>query len=172
MFELNLLGMSVFLVIICIFLTYYPREEYLVSNDWSNVNGNKKRKTIDGVEVRVLPKGHILEGEKGVFATKHFSQYDIIGEYTGVVKKESTADEKNRYLFTLTDDLIVDAQKYGNELRFVNGNMNIAEEPNVKSSVCYIGGLPRVLYICINDIEPGDEILVDYGNDYNESFLS
>lgn len=175
MFQLNQIGVGLFSILIFIYFIYfryYPREEYFVSNDWSNVNRNKKSKTIDGVEVRVLPKEHILEGEKGVFATKHFSQYDIIGEYTGVVRKYSSIDDKNRYLFTLVDDLVVDAEKYGNELRFVNSNINISQEPNVQSSVCYIGGLPRVLYLCINDIEPDDEMLIDYGDEYNEMFLN
>ena len=146
-------------------------QDYLVSNDWSNVRKWKKTKSIDGVEVRVLPKGHLLEGQKGLFATKAFSQYDIIGEYTGVIQKHKEADPDNRYLFNFIDDLVIDARDCGNELRFVNSNMNISEEPNVQSTNCFVGGLPRVLYVCTNDIEPDEEILINYGDEYNESFL-
>lgn len=172
------IGAWIIFVIICILFAYYiisknvRKGEYLVSNDWSNIRNYKKSKSLDGVEVRVLPKGHLLEGQKGLFATKAFSQYDIIGEYTGVVRKYSSTDSDNRYLFNLVDDLVIDARDYGNELRFGNSNKNISEEPNVTSTVSYIDGLPRVLYICTNDIEVGEEMLMNYGDDYNEEFLS
>jgi len=166
------IGVVLFLIFVYVFLKYYPRNKYLTSNDWSNIWDYKKRKGVYGIEVRILPKGHILEGEKGVFATTHFSQYDVIGEYTGVIRKYDSVDNKNRYLFTLIDDLVIDAQDYGNELRFINGNKNISQEPNVVSRNCQIGGVPRVLYLCISNIEPGEEILIDYGDEYNEDFLS
>jgi len=172
------IGAWIIFFVICILFAYYIinknslKKEYLISNDWSNIRRYKKSKSIDGVEVRVLPKGHLLEGQKGLFATKAFSQYDVIGDYTGVVRKEQSTDSDNRYLFYLVDDLLVDARDFGNELRFANSNKNISDEPNVTSCVSYIGGLPVVIYICINDIEPGDEMLIDYGDDYNEKFLS
>jgi len=160
-------------IIICIVNKNAPKGEYLISNDWSNIRNYKKSKSIDGVEVRVLPKGHILEGQKGLFATKAFSRYDVIGEYTGVVRKLESADSDNRYLFYLVGDhLVVDAQDYGNELRFSNSNMNISQEANTAARISNIGGLPRILYICTNDIEAGEEMLIDYGNTYNEKFLS
>jgi len=172
------IGAWIIFVIFCILFAYYfanknaLKGEYLVSNDWSNIRNYKKSKSLDGIEVRVLPKGHILAGQKGTFATKDFSQYDVIGDYTGIIRKFKSADSDNRYLFNLVDDLAIDARDYGNELRFINSNMNISEEPNVTSVVSYIDGLPRVLYICTNDIEAGEEILIDYGDEYNESFLS
>jgi hypothetical protein len=170
-------GACISFVIICTLFTYYiisknaRKGEYLVSNDWSNIRNYKKSKSLDGVEVRVLPKGHILEGQKGLFATKAFSQYDVIGDYTGVIRKSKSTDSENRYLFKLVDDLVIDARDFGNELRFANSNINISDEPNVTSRISYIDGLPRVLYICTNDIEPGEELLIDYGDDYNEEFL-
>ena len=172
------MGAWIIFVIICILFAYYiisknvRKGEYLVSNDWSNIRNYKKSKSIEGVEVRVLPKGHILEGQKGLFATKAFSQYDVIGDYTGVIRNKDSPDSDNRYLFNLVDDLVIDARDYGNELRFINSNMNISDEPNVTSTVSYIDGLPRVLYICTNDIEVGEEMVIDYGDDYNEKFLS
>ena len=165
-------------ILFSIFLAYYVNSktatwgEYFISNDWSNIWGYKKRKTTEGVEVRVLPKGHILAGQKGLFATKVFSQYDIIGEYTGIIREYSETTQNNRYLFTLIDDLVIDAKDHGNELRFVNSHINISSEPNLQPSTCYIDGYPRVFYICIRDIEPGEEMLIDYGDDYNQEFLT
>lgn len=181
-------------LVLCIFLIYFGiilsyvaptifgvnskttiRDEYLVSNDWSNIWWYKKRKTIDGIEVRVLPKNHLLAGQKGVFATKDFSQYDIIGEYTGIIRKyNNNVDLNNRYIFELEEenDLIIDSKDYGNELRFVNSNINILNEPNVIPNKNYIDGFPRLSYICTKNIKKGEEILIDYGDEYNNYFLS
>jgi len=173
----NILYILIFLIL-SIFLIYYINNktslygEYLVSNNWSNIWWYKKHKIIDGIEVRVLPKGHLLAGQKGVFATKDFLQYDIIGEYTGIVKKYDDSDSNNLYLFALKDDLVIDANDYGNELRFVNSNMNISPDQNVSPRFCYIDGYPRIFFICIKDIKIGEEILIDYGVEYNKIFLS
>ena len=76
------------------------------------------------------------------------------------------------YLFSLENDLVIDAKDYGNELRFVNSNMNISPDPNVASRFCYIDGYPRIFFICIKDIKKGEEILIDYGDEYNKFLLS
>jgi SET domain-containing protein len=76
------------------------------------------------------------------------------------------------YLFALQDDLVIDAKDHGNELRFVNSNMNISLDPNVASRFCYIDGYPRIFFICIKDIKIGEELLIDYGDEYNKIFLS
>jgi hypothetical protein len=60
---------------------------YLTSNKWQSiskaVNMASRRNHIHGVEVMKLGKDHILCGEFGLFATKKFTKFDIIGEYTG-----------------------------------------------------------------------------------------
>ena len=61
---------------------------YLVSNDWRLIPKDKakdcRRYSIHGVEVKKLGKDHFLSGEYGLFSTKKFSKFDIIGEYTGI----------------------------------------------------------------------------------------
>ena len=62
--------------------------KYTSTNVWKGKGVKKsdvKREGIHGVEVRDLPPGHMLAGEQGLFATKRFEQFNIIGEYTGVV---------------------------------------------------------------------------------------
>lgn len=75
------------------------------------------------------------------------------------------------YIFHLTDEIVIDAKDSSNELKYVNSYLNLADEPNLVPSNCYIDGLPRVLYVCSKDIDIGEELLVDYGDGYNEAHI-
>ena len=64
--------------------------KYTSNNFWSPKIAKEKkekcrREIVVGVEVRDLPKSHFLFGEQGLFALEKFSQFDIVGEYTGRV---------------------------------------------------------------------------------------
>jgi hypothetical protein len=65
------------------------RLNYLISNNWhsipKSIASSSRRQYIHGVEVRKLEKDHFLCGEHGLFSTRKFSRFDIIGEYTGMV---------------------------------------------------------------------------------------
>lgn len=148
------------------------KEKYLSDNNWYLID-NKENYTnhnnIKEIEVRDLPSSHLLSGQKGVFATQKINKYDIIGEYTGIIKKNDNIDSfNNLYIFNLVDDISIDPEEHGNEIKYVNSYLNIADKPNVSPKLCYIGGYPRILYICIKDIDIGEELLVNYGDDYNE----
>lgn len=62
-----------------------------------------------------------------------------------------------------SDSLGIDAQQMGNEMRFINSHLNIAFGPNVTLRTAYIGGLPHLLVVCLENIDIGDEFLLDYG---------
>jgi hypothetical protein len=64
--------------------------KYTSNNFWSPKIAKEKkekcrRQIVVGVEVRDLPASHFLSGEQGLFALEKFSQFDIVGEYTGRV---------------------------------------------------------------------------------------
>jgi len=149
--------------------------KYLCTNNWNLIDNKhkieKNHSSIEGIEVRILPKGHLLAGEKGVFATKNFNQYDVIGEYTGIVKHIDNIDNNNLYIFNLVDNFVVDGEKDSNELKYVNSYINISDSPNLISSVSYIDKYPRVLYLCTRDIKIGEELLIDYGDEYNNEHI-
>lgn len=151
-------------------------ENYLCTNNWELVKNKhkfeKNHSSIEGIEVRVLPKGHLLAGEKGVFATKKFSKYNVIGEYTGHIKHIDKVNDNNLYIFDLVDNFVIDGEKSSNELKYVNSYINIKDSPNLVSSVSYIDKYPRVLYICSKDIEIGEELLIDYGDEYNKEHIN
>ena len=170
----------IIIIIIIILFFYYCnniiyglKNTYLISNDWRYVKKLKYNNSIDGVIVKTLPNTHYLAGEKGAFATKHFEKFDVIGEYTGIIKNVEDTSENNLYLFNLDykNDLVIDGEKYSNELKYVNSYLNIAKKPNVASTNVIIDGLPKVLYVCMRNIKPGEEFLIDYGENYNNTFL-
>jgi SET domain-containing protein len=149
-------------------------EVYLDANDWSSISNKQeyeRKGGIKGIEVRVLQPPHILAGEKGVFATKDFSKYDCIGEYTGIVKTEDDLPDNGLFTFHLKEDVSIDATDSGNELRYINSYLNIAVTPNVICSITHINKKPSILYICTKDIIVGEELLIDYGEEYNDEFI-
>ena len=142
------------------------RLNYLVSNNWhlipKNIASSSRRQYIHGVEVRKLGKDHFLCGEHGLFATRKFSRFDIIGEYTGMVVGSTV---NGHYVAALEDttheaSLGVDAQKCGNEMRFINSHLNISFSANVTMRTAYVNSYPHILLVCTQDIEPEDELLL------------
>jgi len=144
----------------------------------ANVSKDRKeasrKRRLPGVEVRNLPLGHFLHGEQGLFAVKKFERFDVLGEYTGRIVGSEVL--YGHYLACLEDvpqekSLGVDAETCGNEIRFINSYLNIAFEPNVTMRTTYINEFPHLVVVCMRDIEIGEEILLDYGEAYNETFL-
>ena len=69
------------------------------------VHGERcRRHSIHGVEIRDLPRGHLLHGEQGLFATKKFQQFDIVGEYNGKVVLPSIG---GHYVACLEDGVLM-----------------------------------------------------------------
>jgi hypothetical protein len=130
-----------------------------------------RRHHIDGVEVRDLDKNHLLYGQQGLFATKFFKKFDILGEYVGEIVDINISGE---YVASLEDKDIsfgVDAGNCGNEMRFINCNFGIREEPNVKMQRVYIDTYPHILIICLEDININEEFLLYYGKEYIDEFI-
>lgn len=151
--------------------------KYRTTNDWSGVSAEQKdgckRHRAKGVEGRLLPLGHPLCGEYGLFATQRFDRFDVIGEYVGKVVNPDTT---GHYVAALEDGLHdsslgLDAERTGNEMRFINSYIGVAERPNAIMKTVYINSLPHIVVICTETIQPGEEILFDYGEDYNNAYL-
>eukprot|EP01041_Mallomonas_annulata_P002688 gene2688-5291_t len=153
---------------------------YLTKNIWSSsvteeVKESCRRLRPLGVDVRDLPSGHPLYGEKGLFATKKFSEYDMVGEYTGRIISDNV---EGHYVALLEDKppnynaLGVDAGQCGNEMRFINSYSNVSDEPNLTMRTVYIDTYPHLVLVCTKNIEVDDEFLLDYGEAYNQAYLT
>ncbi len=152
--------------------------KYLHANRWNSIPKTKiesaRRHKPKGIEVRKLPKDHFLYGEYGLFATERFSRFDIIGEYTGKIVGDEV--QGGHYVAALEDkgndeSLGCDAEFHGNEMRFINSYLNVAFRPNVSMRTAYVNTYPHIIIVCTEDIEVGDEILLDYGEAYNKAYL-
>jgi len=49
------------------------------------MRANARRTQLHGVEPRDLPVSHVLAGQQGLFATRMWHQFDVLGEYCGEV---------------------------------------------------------------------------------------
>ena len=69
---------------------------------------------------------------------------------------------------THSESLGLNAEHMGNESRFINSYKNIGHLPNVAMKTAYVHGMPHILILVIaHMIEPGDELLLDYGSAYS-----
>jgi len=152
-----------------------PKAIHITSNIWprhrigKDMRKKATRRMLHGVEIRTLDKSHVLSGETGLFASLPFRQFDIVGEYCGVVKGD--VDNGGEYAAHLQQTMSVNAQEYGNETRSINHFENIAKDANVIMKICHVEELPRVLIVCKVDIAVGEEFLLNYGDEYVQYYL-
>jgi hypothetical protein len=123
----------------------------------------------------------------GCFALSDMKQGELIGEYTGYVSTMSLLSGTNMYCMSsnpwhemvrrfarrFQPFLVVDAQKGGNETRFIN---HIPSElvlsgtaltaANVELFSSFSAGLFHVLLQTSRDISAGEELRFDYGPSY------
>ncbi len=86
---------------------------------------------------------------KGLFALCHIREGDIIGQI-----KYQPVDEDGPYVLWISDEIGI---RVDCDLKFINHNKN----PNA----CYCEDLQVV---ALKNIDPGDEITHDYGDDWLE----
>jgi histone-lysine N-methyltransferase SETD8 len=115
-----------------------------------------------------------IDKGRGVFATEALKRGDFVLEYSGELLSGREARERDlayshdyslgSYLYffkwknqTFCVDSSVDNGRLG---RLVNHSI---ENANLKAKVFDHKGEPRILFFAIKDINPGDELLYDYG---------
>jgi hypothetical protein len=101
---------------------------------------------------------------KGAFATQRIPAGTCIIEYTGEIIDDDEADRRyddttmtrhHTFLFSIDGGLSIDAAVNGNDARFINHSC----EPNCEA----IEEAGRVFIHARRAIEPGEELLYDYG---------
>lgn len=104
-------------------------------------------------------------GGKGLFAIRPFSRGEFIVEYTGKHIPTSYADmlKTNRYLFEVDRQWTIDGSGEENIARYANHSC----EPNAEADIQD----GRILYYAAKNISAGDEITIDYGDEYYDEFI-
>jgi len=78
----------------------------------------------------------------------------------------------SRYMAECDEVVSVDAQRYGNELRFINSFKGISEAPNTQFHWrLKPDGMPYLAVVCVVSIRKGEEFLLDYGKPYDNEYL-
>lgn len=101
----------------------------------------------------------------GLFATANIPADTEVIEYTGdYITEEEYEQRGGRYMMASLDGMVIDGSARSNKARYVNHSC----QPNCENIVDDDG---RVFITSLQDIMPGEEITVDYGDDYVEEFI-
>ena len=129
------------------------------------------------LEIRDIPGKN-----RGVVPTRKLYKGDFVVEYAGELIKQSTAKEReNEYAMDISKgcymyyfekngnyciDATVESGRYG---RLVNHSR---QTPNLMTKVIMNGKSPHLILVAKHDIEPGTELLYDYGDRSKESLAA
>ncbi|KAF3147859.1 hypothetical protein TWF569_005971 [Orbilia oligospora] len=104
----------------------------------------------------------------GLFAMEPIKKGSFVGEYTGEVIPEGEANRRVdtydsstiSFLFEINSTHEIDSTHYGNKTRYLNHS---ELEPNCGPKVLLVNGIHRIAFRALEDIEPGQELTFNYG---------
>eukprot|EP00697_Spironema_sp_BW2_P003534 gnl/Spiro4/14705_TR7919_c0_g1_i1.p1 gnl/Spiro4/14705_TR7919_c0_g1~~gnl/Spiro4/14705_TR7919_c0_g1_i1.p1 ORF type:complete len:339 (+),score=46.43 gnl/Spiro4/14705_TR7919_c0_g1_i1:56-1072(+) len=139
--------------------------------------------TSPNVRIRYIPD---IRGF-GLFAKTALAMRLVVGEYTGALLTNDdqryltrVSGVTSRYAYSIFPGWSIDASIFGNEMRFINGvrfsdqsNVMFHEVPDVEYKVKSLKPraeeeypFNRVQILTTRPIMPGEQLLLDYGNEY------
>lgn len=102
----------------------------------------------------------------GLFADEDIKKDQLIIEYTGDRISEEEANRRGgRYLFQVTDDLVIDGKDRKHTARYINH----ACKPNAEAE--HDEEDDRIYIRACKNIKAGDEITYDYGKEYMKDII-
>lgn len=101
----------------------------------------------------------------GLFARAPIKKGAFVIEYIGQRIPTKVADESGgRYLFEVDSDWTIDGEAEWNTARYINHSC----KPNVEAE---IDENDRIMISALRDIKPGEELTIDYGEEYFDEFI-
>lgn len=148
--------------------------DLLFSSNQKLIDLLKKTNNYDRFELRYISPAIGL----GVYSRTMIKNEEIICLYSGVKNKISM--DSIKYLFYYYEDALnqgIDAVKHGNLGRFINHAASPNENThhllppnnlgaNIKSECICMNGIEFVLLSANREIQPGEQLLVNYGDNY------
>lgn len=148
--------------------------DLLFSSNQKLIELLKKTNNYDRFEVRYISPAIGL----GVYSRTMIKKEESICIYSGVKNKISI--DSIKYLIYYNNDALnygTDAIKYGNLGRFINHAASPNEnalhlsptnnlDANIKSECICLNGIEFVLLSANRDIQPGEQLLLNYGDNY------
>ena len=102
----------------------------------------------------------------GLFATKPIKKGDFVIEYTGESITPEESDRRGgKYLFTVTDKLVLDGKGRDNIARYINHSC----KPNCYAEVDEEE--EKVNIYAKRNIQEGEELSYDYGKEYFDDHI-
>jgi SET domain-containing protein len=103
----------------------------------------------------------------GLFAGEDIKKGQLIIEYTGERISEAEANRRGgRYLFTVTDELVIDGKERSNTARYINH----ACKPNAEAE--HDEAEDRIFIRAKKKIPAGAEITYHYGKEYFKDIIA
>ena len=100
----------------------------------------------------------------GLFADEKIKKGEYVISYKGkLISNEEAEKLKTRYLFELDDKYTIDGSSRENLARYINHFC----EPNLEADI--VAG--EIVFIALKDIEKGEELGFDYGEEYFNDFI-
>lgn len=95
----------------------------------------------------------------GLFACEAIPKGACIIEYVGrVLSPEETESSKSKYLFEISKSKTIDGKPTSNKAGYINHSCR----PNAETAI----SKRRVFVMALKNIQPGDELTYDYGEEY------
>jgi hypothetical protein len=118
-----------------------------------------------------IKKSTLPNAGKGLFTKVFIPQGARITEYKGEIltwkEVEKMADERNGYVFYVNKNHVIDAWKTKKGVaHYANDARGIVRIPGIKNNSEYDTEKKRCYIVANKDIQPGSEILVEYGAEY------
>jgi SET domain-containing protein len=122
--------------------------------------------------MRAVPHSKFRVGRSrtglGLFAMKPFRKREYIVTYRGPLVPNAEAERMeargSRYLFEINSRWTIDGSSRWNRARYVNHSCRPNAEAIERRG-------PVIVYVARRRIKSGEEITVDYGRDYFDSFI-
>jgi len=119
----------------------------------------------------IIKKSKIKNAGKGVFAKYFLPKGTYIGYYKGdyITPEQKYSLKNHQYVWQIklgNEIYYIDGYKYkhNNPLRYVNGVKTLKQKRN--TNVYAYQYDKKIHYKTLRDIEKGEELLIDYGDNY------
>lgn len=119
---------------------------------------------------RITQEGHPAKGQLGLFATARIPRGTYLVDYLGYVSIAPETSTSSDYVLSLCAELGVgiDAERMGNEARFVNDYRGVRNRPNAGFVDVERNGERRIGIETREEVKKGEELCVSYGKGFWE----
>ncbi|EHL01745.1 putative Histone-lysine N-methyltransferase EZH2 [Glarea lozoyensis 74030] len=112
----------------------------------------------------------------GCYTAEAIRKGSFVSEYKGEIISNLEADRRGivydrkylSFLFDLNSEWVIDAARFGNKTRYFNHAATTADGLNIEAKIYWVNGEHRIKFVALRDIEPGEELLFNYGKKFAE----